>query len=96
MQFGCASDNVNIPEGVLSEDKMVEIIADIQLLEAAHKTLSLNSAQQKEMKDTSYIIVFNAHNTTSVEFDSSLRVYTQYPEVFSEIMEKANRKISNK
>ena len=74
---------------------MVEVIKDIQLMESAHKSLSLRSAEQKLMRDTSYTIIFNKHNTTAAEFDSSLRVYTKHPEVFTEIMEEVASQLNS-
>ncbi len=80
---------------VLSRDLMVKIIVDVQLLEAAHKSINLNAKQQKPIRDTTYAIIYNKHNTTAAEFDSCLRTYTQYPELFSEIMEEAENRLNN-
>ena len=92
--IGCNSSNQKLPEGILSEEKMVEVITDIQLVEAAHKSIPKNANEQKLMRDTSYVIVFNKHHTTAVEFDSSLRVYTKYPTIFGDIMEQVSENLN--
>lgn len=83
-----------MPAGVLSKQQMVEIVTDIQQLEAAHKSIVLSRKEQTKMKDTSYAIVFNDYQTTAEMFDSSLKVWTQYPEEFAEIMEQVNQNLN--
>ena len=74
---------------------MVNVITDLQLIEAAHKSLTLGSNIQKPMRDTSYAIVFNKYQTDVASFDSSLRVYTKHPALFSEIMEEVGLKLNS-
>lgn len=73
---------------------MVEVITDLQLIEAAHKSITLGSKVQKPMRDTSYTIVFNKHQTDVATFDSSLRVYTKHPALFSEIMDEVGLRLN--
>lgn len=67
---------------------MVEIIADVQLVEAAQKQLNVSTGARNKMRDTSYHIIFNKYNIDSTLFDSSLRVYARHPILMSEMMEK--------
>ncbi len=90
----CNSGKRNVPDGVLSEEKMEAIITDIQLIEAAHQMINDPTLNQKRMRDTSFAIIYNKHETTVQEFDSSLKVYTQYPEVFSEIMKRVDENLN--
>lgn len=86
---GCKSQEAELPDGIISQDKMVQIIADIQLIEAAQKQLSISMDKRDKMRDTSYHIVFNKYAVDSTLFDSSLRVYSRHPQIMSEIMENA-------
>lgn len=73
---------------------MVDVITDIQLLEAAHKSLSMGNLEQQAMRDTSFAIVFNKHGVTYEQYDSSLRVYTKYPKLFGEMMEQVGENLN--
>ena len=90
----CANNEVKIPDNVLSQDEMAEVIKDIQLLEAVHKDIGLFGVKKKELTDTSYAIVFNKHKIKASEFDSSYRFYTAYPALFSKIMDKVEEDLN--
>lgn len=87
--FGaCTSEQAKLPEGILAKEKMAEIIADLQLLEAAQKQLNVSTATRNKMRDTSYHVVFNKYGIDSTLYDSSLRVYARHPQVMADIMEE--------
>lgn len=86
----------SLPEGVLSKEKMVEVITDIQLLDAAQKALPISGAKQKRMKDTTYAIIYAHHDIDHALFDSSLRAYSLNPALMGEIMEEVTQKINAK
>jgi hypothetical protein len=92
--FSCNSRNNNLPKGILSEEEMVAVITDLQLIEASHQLLNRTNMDQKSMRDTSYHIIFNQHETTIEQFDSSLKVYTRHPKIFSEIMKTVNENLN--
>ena len=73
---------------------MVEIITDLQMVEAAHQLINLNNLEQSELRDTSYYIVYNKHGVTPAQFDSSLKVYSSYPEIFTEMVRKVEHAIN--
>ncbi|MBT8327953.1 MAG: DUF4296 domain-containing protein [Bacteroidia bacterium] len=93
--FACKSKEQRLPDGILSKEEMIEVITDLQMIEAAHKSMTLSSNTQKPMRDTSYTIVFNKHQTNVATFDSSLRVYTRHPAMFSEIMEEVGVRLNS-
>jgi hypothetical protein len=84
-----------MPAGILSEGQMVEVITDLQLLDAAQKKIIMPGMQALAMMDTTYTIVYNKHNTNVVQFDSSMRVYSQHPKIFSNIMEQVAQKLNS-
>ena len=84
-----------MPDGILTKSQMVDVISDMQLMEAAHRSLTLSSKIQNPMRDTSYTIVFNKHHTDVATFDSSLHVYTKHPKLFSEIMDEVEVKLNS-
>ncbi len=92
--FGCKPEsNTKQPE-LLPESQMVEIIKDIQLLEAAHKDIGIFGQEKKSLSDTSYAIVFNQHGVKASEFDSSYRYYLRNPIEFEQLMLKVERSLN--
>ncbi len=79
---------------ILKEDEMIEIIKDIQLLEAAHKDLGIFGVERKALADTSYMIVFNKHGVKASEFDSSYNYYLRNPIKFEKLMTEVERSIN--
>lgn len=94
LAIGCKSNNIDLPDGILSEEKMINVITDMQLLEAAHKSLSMGNLEQQAMRDTSFAIIFNKHGVTYEQYDSSLRVYTRHPQLFGEMMEQVGDRLN--
>ncbi len=73
---------------------MVLVISDLQLLDAAQKSVTKDSKTQERMRDTAYTIVFNKYSTTAAQFDSSLRTYARNPQLLSEVMEDVAQNIN--
>lgn len=84
-----------LAEGILEEQHMVEIIADMHVLDAAQRSIPISGSKQIAMKDTTYAIIYAHHGTTHAEFDSSLREYSRYPEKMGQIMEQVAEKINS-
>lgn len=95
MLTACAAGEIDIQqEGVLSKEEMINVIADIQLLEGAHKSISVNSKTRRLIKDTSFQVIYNKYGIDSLILDSSMRVYTRYPKLMAEITEKAAQQLN--
>ena len=92
----CSSAPDSLPDGILTQEQMVNVITDAQMLEAAQKAISQPSKERKLMRDTNYIIVFNRYETTPEQFDSSLKVYSLYPKMMKEILEEVAENINNR
>ena len=91
--LSCNNDKQPPPSNLLKESKMVDVIVDIQLLEAVHKEIRLFGEEKLRMIDTSYMVVFNKHEVSVVEFDSSYSYYVRNPKLYEKLMEKVERRI---
>ena len=89
------TQKANLPNGILTEDEMIDVITDIQLLEAAQSEVNMPLETQSAMRDTNYLMVFNKYSTTAVQFDSSMRVYTKHPNLMGAILENVSTRISD-
>ncbi|MFY0643156.1 MAG: DUF4296 domain-containing protein [Bacteroidia bacterium] len=92
--FACEDKNYQKPDGLIPEDTMVEIMKDLQILEAVHKDVSLFGVDRKAMSDTSYVIVFNKYGVKASEFDSTYSYYSKHPEDFEALMLKVEESLN--
>lgn len=69
---------------VLSRDKMVEVLCDIQLAEAAMRT-NYNDFKYKEQKEALIRGILDKHNVTQAQLDSSLVWYSDNVDVYSRV-----------
>jgi len=94
----CINDEVVVPEELLQEDRMVEVLTDVQLLESAYqkgmiKTDSI-SGNAKVMQH--YAVVFRFHKTNEKHFRESYDFYKNHPELLVEIYDKVLNELSKK
>ncbi len=93
--FSCSQDkSISIPDSVLSEDKMAEVMVEIHLLEA---TLNISSlGRDKASKDivnpTSDIL--KRHHVTKEQYDESFSFYSHTPLLLSEVYLKVLNELS--
>ena len=82
------------PEGVLSENRMVDLLVDVHKSEAV-MALNYNKFSNDEKKRAVREAVFMRHNTTQAEFDSSLVWYgnhiDKYMGVYDRVIERLNK-----
>ena len=83
--IGCSS---NVPENLISEEKMESIIFDIMIL---------NASSSYDLKiDNSMIsdeLIFIKHNIDSAQFYESELYYSQNPKIHFNIYTNVNRRI---
>ena len=74
-------------EGLLSEEKMVELLTEIQLIEGAVSKKLLDRIDAKKESPLYYQKAFEKHNVTENQFELSVRYYTDNPEDLQGIYE---------
>jgi hypothetical protein len=89
---GCKST----PKGILTEEKMVAVFADIHVAEGRLKTVGIFGDSAKKMAPVLYDQVYKTHLTTREEFIASYKYYQGQPEKFEKIMEKVITEVSKK
>lgn len=77
-----------IPEGILSEAKMISLLTDIQLIEGAVSKKMIDRAANKKESSRYYRKAFEKHGITRDQFDESINFYTENPKDMQEIYEK--------
>lgn len=86
--IGC-SNELEIPDVVLSEDKMVEVITDVQIAESYIKLKFALRSDTIRTSDSIYAAVYRKHRISAATYDTSFQFYTAHPELLQRIYEKA-------
>ena len=75
--FSCAEKLMDKSENLISEEKMIEILNDLALVNAA-KTANVAILRKHDINPTNYI--FEKYNIDSLQFVESDRYYASIPE----------------
>lgn len=87
------SDEVKKPEGLLSEEEMVEVLTDIHLIEGARTGLVIMGDSVGGVNEH-YKAFFIKHEVTQAQYDSSFVYYSKNPIIFDEIYERVIQNLS--
>ena len=88
--LACSSESKEIPDSVLSKEKMATVLVDIHLIEAA---LNLNAGKEDvERKLT--VDIYRKHHITKEKYAASYVYYTENPELLTEIYDTVLKELS--
>ena len=82
----CNNFRVKAPKDLLSEDRMVEIITDVEIIEGKLLFNNERNGSAEALKDSYYRQLFEHHNITKEQFINSINYYTQKPDMLENIM----------
>ena len=82
--FVSCSEQEQRPKEVLTEDQMVEVIAEVELTQALIK-LKFSNPDTIVDRQELYNQVYNSFNITEEQFNASLTYYCQQPKVIEGI-----------
>ena len=93
--WSCGSDKV--PEGVVPEDTMVPILAEMHLANAYFSVeYTDDSLAYCQAIDYTQKRVLDKHGLTFKQFEKSIAYYTDYPEKFKGIYERVIQQLDKK
>ena len=94
LTLGCSSAPQGPPEGILEADMFIDVMADIQLLEASSKKRLRREDDEVAIYRGQYQAIFETHGITEAEFRSSHTWWFDHPEllngVYDGIIERLN------
>lgn len=67
----------NRPSDVISKSQMVDVLVDMQLVESALRTSTVQPARGDSLLQKTYIRLFKKHHITKEQFEASLQYYIQ-------------------
>jgi len=82
-----------VPENILSEEKMIAIIVDVQLLEATYNSRLLQTDDRGERMTRYANEIFEHHGVSEKLFNESYSYYQDYPEELELIYENVFEKL---
>ena len=96
---GCANDsrdrvNVTAPDGVLKKTEFVNVLADIQLIEAASKNRVWRNDDVEKRLGDAYNEVFSKHDITESQFMDSHRWWWSHPVAMKGVLLEVTEKIT--
>jgi len=97
MFFSCYHENqaeVIVPEHLLSEDEMVLIITDVQLVEGALVYRRTRRIEQQDFRESAYEQVFSNYGITAKILNENINYYNNDPENMELIYEQVLAKLS--
>ena len=87
MILASCSDPNAIPPGVLSKDKMVEILKMVHLAEATQQQMILD--QSANPSDTfSFNEIFKKAKIKKADYDSSMKFYSAHPQLLDQVYDE--------
>jgi hypothetical protein len=89
----CAKKNVDIPSDVLNQKQMTEILTDLHIAQSAIGNVMTSDTIQYTMDDYVNYILEN-HHTTKEDFRTSLKFYSDHPEILSEVYDSVITSLS--
>lgn len=92
----CGKAGSKSGEGILSEEKMVELLVDTHLIDAI---LSADNSRSEVKRDKAlfyYPSVLEKHGVTKAQMDSSIAWYMRNPALYNRIYEKVVKNLENR
>lgn len=91
----CGKKEAETPQGVLSSEQMISVLADIHIAEARLQIADVRSSNP-DLKNKYVAEVLSRHKINTSVFARSFDYYSSHPEIFSQMYEKVIEEISKK
>lgn len=82
------------PENLIAREKMILILADVEIVESALRQKQNTGQEINSTREVYYHTIFNNHQVSKEQFDSSLLYYKQDAETMNEIYEDVITRLS--
>lgn len=92
----CGKNTTDLPDGVLADSVMTELILDFSLVDAAYSVSLTSLNLPRFRKELFYEEVVKKHGTTRQQFVESLGYYAQHSKRLQQIYENALKELSKR
>ncbi len=84
--YSCENNNeLQIPNDILSKNKIVAILIDMHIADATLISFQLDKKETKYRGENYYEMVLNKHNVSRKQFDKAIIFYARYPDYYEKI-----------
>jgi hypothetical protein len=84
-----------LPKNLIAEPKMIQIIADLHVIDGYMATLVYTDSTRINGKNF-YATVYKSHNTTKAEYEKSLKYYSMDPVRLDSMYSRVEDLLANK
>lgn len=84
------------PAGMAADSTMVQLLADMHILESAHNTKALEADSVPYTYAEIYTEIFRRHNVTKVQYDSTMLWYSRQPMQMDAIYDQVIEELSKR
>ena len=91
----CQSE-IEIPETVIRQEQMIEILIDVHLAEAWKERRKMEEDSALIFIKAQYETIFKLHNITRSEFENSLEYYENHPDIMDELYHEVINEMSRR
>ena len=81
------------PTNALEEEKFIQILTDIHLVDAASKLNLIEGNHINETRNAQFLGVLKLHQTSLADFDSTLLYYSKMPQAYDLLYEQVITKL---
>lgn len=90
------NDELVIPENVIPQDEMTDILVEVQIVEGALIYKRSTGQIYNDFRDYYYTFIFDKYNITQEKFDRSMDFYKENLEVLDKIYEEVLKRLEAK
>lgn len=95
LTFGACEEEEKTPDYIISEEKFVEVLTDIQKAESIVRLGYTRSADSSYVNDSVYAAVFRKQGVSRADFDSSMNHYLnnldQMEGIYDQVLENISK-----
>lgn len=96
MLTSCSEKKVEVPADVLSTDKMIAVLTDVEIAEAARNQHDIVKDTIADFTTASAKFIFEKHKVNATDFQRSMDWYAAHPEMLNKIYEEVVNSLSKK
>lgn len=91
--FGCSSNDLERPSDIINDDKLIEILADFHIMDAASKQNRIKNNHKNYVKYKQYLKILKMHKVSKEQFEKSIDFQKQNPKDFEQLYIKVTDRL---
>lgn len=93
--FACSNNEISIPENIIPQEQMVQVLADIHIAEVTANFKSPGDTINIDVKSL-YLQIYNKHSITEEQYRESYQFYLDHPTLFNKMYDEVITELSRR